>query len=107
VFLEKLIVLPAIVLEATAAAELPGANGRREAFALRAQRVAACRTELATLESRALDILPMWSRRQKTAAERTVAPATQFELTQRKMQTILATGEKVELLVRDDEAIGK
>jgi len=105
--LEKLIVLPAIVLEAMAAAELPGTNSRREAFALCAQRVAACRTELATLESRALEILPVRSRRQKTATERTVTPATQFELTQRQMQTILATGEKVELLVRDDEAIGK
>jgi hypothetical protein len=101
------IVLPVIVLEATSAAELPGVGGRRKASALGTERITACGTEPAILEHRPLQILPVWSRRQKTTAERAVDLTIQLQLSQRQMQTIFAAGEQVELLVRHDEAIGK
>lgn len=97
----------AIVLEAAAPAELPDAGGRRKAFTLRTERIATSRAETTVLEDRALQVLPKGASRQETSTKRPIHSSAQFQLAQCKMQTIFATGEQVELLVRDDESIGK
>jgi hypothetical protein len=86
--------------------ELPRMPCRRKAFAPCLEQCAAGRTEPAILQHLALQVLPAWLGRQKTATERSVGMAIEFELPQGQMQAILAAGEQVELLVRHDESVG-